>query len=66
MIIRIINRKNPDLYEDYDNVIKVTDKKDKDGNIYHIFHLEDKTTETYKSSDWAFFTLEWNPLFPTF
>lgn len=65
MIVKAVNRKNPGLYEDYDNVSKVETKKDENGNYYHEIQLEDKTTVTYKAYEWAFFKLEWNPLFPT-
>ena len=63
MKVKVINREDPGVCTIYDDVVDVVDAFNDNGNYCHQVQMKDGTTATYPASEWAFFSLEWTPLF---
>ena len=63
MKVKVINRESPEISAVYDDVDVVVDTFDDNGNYCHQVRMKDGSTATYPACDWAFFSLEWTPLF---
>lgn len=63
MKVKVVNRENPALCSTYDNVVKVVDVFDDNGNFCHQIRMPDGSTATYPACEWAFFSLVWEPMF---
>lgn len=62
MVVKVVNRKNPELHVLYENVKNVTDVFDENRNYCHMLHVGEETA-TFPVCEWEFYKMDWVSLF---